>query len=138
MNENTGSGSMTRFKKALVGLGSFIVWFLGMIIVGEDGYASQYFWVSGCALAIGFAVAPFWRLRRSAWYWCTIAALTAANLSVVYVMRAQAAEATLPSKGMVQLLLLFDIMMCWFVMIRVCYAIHRRFPWQMPGMTAEE
>jgi hypothetical protein len=129
---------MSRWKKAFVGLGLFIIWFFGLIIVGQEGYASQYFWVSGCTLAIGFAVAPFWRLRRSAWYWCTIAALTAANLSAVYVLRARAAEATLPSKGTVQLMFVIDCLACWAVMIGVCYAIYRCFPWQMPGMTAEE
>ena len=138
MDSNRGSGSISRLKKALVGLSSFIIWFFGLIIVGEEGYASQYFWVSGCALAIGFAVAPFWRLRRLAWYWCTIAALAVANLSAVYIMRARAAEATLPSKGTVQLMLVLDGLACWAVMIGVCYAIHRRFPWQMPGMTPEE
>ncbi|WP_277981521.1 hypothetical protein [Sphingomonas phyllosphaerae] len=123
---------------ALIGFGTFMTWFFGLIIVGEEGYASQYFWVSGCAFAVGSAVAPFWRLRRLAWYWCTIAFLTAANLSAVYVLRERAAEAALPSKGIVQLMLVFDGLVCWVVMVGVCFAIYRRFPWQMPGMTAED
>jgi hypothetical protein len=129
---------MARWKKALVGFGSFIIWFFGLIIVGDQGYASQYFWVSGCALAIGFAVAPFWRLRRSSWYWWTIATITIANLSVIYLMRARAAVAALPSKGTVQLMLLVDCLVCWAVMVGVCYAIYRQFPWQMTDETGEK
>lgn len=129
---------MARWKKALVGLGFFVTWFFGLIIVGEEGYASQYVWVSGCLLAIGFAVAPFWRLRRSAWYWWTIAALTAANLSFIYFMRTRAAVATLPSKGTFQLMLLVDCLACWAVLVGVCYVIYRQFPWQMTSTTAEE
>jgi hypothetical protein len=129
---------MARWKKALVGFGSFIIWFFGLITAGEQGYASQYFWVSGCALAIGFAVAPFWRLRRSSWYWWTITAITTANLSVVYIMRARAAVVALPSKGTVQLMLLIDCLACWAVMVGVCYVIYRQFPWQMTSETADE
>ncbi|KMS54447.1 hypothetical protein V474_21660 [Novosphingobium barchaimii LL02] len=129
---------MARWKKALVGLGSFVTWFFGLIIVGEQGYASQYFWLSGCALAIGFAVAPFWRLRRSAWYWWTVAAITTANLSLVYLMRARAAVTELPSKGTVQLMFVVDCLACWAVMVAVCYAIYRKFPWQMASEIAKK
>ncbi len=121
---------MIWWKKALLALGIFVIWFLGLIIVGGQGYSTQYFWVSSSALAVVFAVAPFWRFRFSAWYWCTTAALVAANLIALYIMRAKVSVHDLPANGIVQLLVVVDCMASWVVVVGVYYIIHRRFPWQ--------
>jgi hypothetical protein len=118
-------------RKAGLVLGVFVVWLVGLIIVGGLGYPGQYFWVSFSALAVVFAVAPFWRFRDFAWYWWTIAGLAVANLVALYIMRVKVEVRDLPAKGVVQLLLVADCMMCWAAMVGVYYALHRRFPWQV-------
>lgn len=121
---------MSWWKKMLITFGLFAVWFCGLIIVGGWGFPSQYFWTSGTFLAVGFAVAPFWRFRKSIWFWSTTMSLEVANLAFLYVERDNVANPDLPSKGIVQGLLLLDVMGSWGIMVGVCWLISRKFPWQ--------
>ena len=105
------------------------MWMVGLFVVGGWGYASQYFWASGCALAIGFAVAPFWRLRASIWYWPTVALLIFANLVMLYARRDYIAYRDLPSKGALEALFVVDCMACWLMMVGIAYLAERKFPW---------
>jgi hypothetical protein len=127
---------MAWWKKACLTLGLFVVWFFGLIVVGGRGYPSQYFWVSGGAAPIGFAVAPFWKFRASVWYWPTVAMLAAANLVMMYFARIDLGHRDLPAKGFLQLLFLADCMIAgeqWFAFagyfvdsFRGSYPIHDR------------
>ena len=116
----------TKFLVVLIGL---VLWVLGLLFVGQKGYAGQYFWVSECAVAIGFAVAPFWRRRASIWYWPTVALLVIVNLTVIYAMRDYVAIGDLPSKGAVQGLLVLDCIASWLLMVGIAYLVDRKFPW---------
>lgn len=115
----------------LVVFGLFAVWICGLIIVGGWGYPSQYFWISGTLTAVGFAVAPFWRLRGSVWFWPTTVLLEVANLVLLYVERNYVANPDLPSKGAVKGLFVLDCLGSWAVIIGVCWLVSRRFPWQL-------
>jgi len=118
-------------KKALLTLGLLAIWSCGLIFVGSYGYESQYFWISCSALAIGVAVAPFWRLRSSSWYWLTIAFLGLVHVAALYLERAFVGHRHLPPKGMVQGMLVIDCMASWSIMVGVCWVVTRRFPWQL-------
>ena len=120
---------MSWWKKALLVLGGFLLGGFGLLLVGGWGYAGQYFWVSECAIAIGFAVAPFWRLRASTWYWPTVALLAAINLALIYVNRQYVAIGDLPSKAAVQGLLVLDCIACWLLMVGIAYLFDGKFPW---------
>src|SRR5438309_9887833 len=106
-NDRLWSG-MSWWKKALIVLLGFVSWPFGLLLVGGQGYAGPYFWVSECAVAISFAVAPFWRRRGSIWYWPAVALLIVANLGVFYVKRDYVAIGDLPSKAAVQGLVILD------------------------------
>ena len=121
--------TMNRWKKFLLLLVAPVLWMFGLILAGGRGYESQYFWASGCIVAIGFAVAPIWRRRASVWYWPTVALLIAINLAAMYVTRDYVAHRDLPSKGVVQGLLLLDVMGCWALMVGVAYLTDHKFPW---------
>jgi len=90
---------MAWWKKALLTLGLLAAWLCGLIFAGNYGYASQYFWLSGSALAIGFAVAPFWRFRSSNWYWPTAVVLALVHLAALYLERTFVAHRELPAKN---------------------------------------
>jgi hypothetical protein len=122
---------MVWWKKASLTLGLFVIWFVGLIVVGGQGYPSQYFWISGGAAAIAFAVVPFWKLRTSVWYWPTVAALAVANLVVMYFARLAVGHRDLPAKGLVQLMFIADCMISWGAMVCVCWLFCRLFPWQL-------
>lgn len=122
---------MAWWKKMLLTFGLFAIWFCGLIFVGGYGYASQYFWSSGSALAIGFSVAPFWRLRYSSWYWPTIAGLTLIHLAALYLQGTFIAHPELPPKGVVVGMLLIDCMASWSIIVAACWMTTRRFPWQL-------
>ena len=122
---------MAWWKKALLALSLLAIWFCGLIILGSYGYEGQYFWLSCSALATGFAVAPFWRLRYSNWYWPTIAVLGLLHVAALYFERALAGRSELPPKGVVQIMLLIDCMASWSIMVAVCWIMTRRFPWQL-------
>ena len=117
-------------KKLLLTFAGMAGWFFGLILIGEWGYPSQYFWITGCAFSIGFGVAPFWRLRASAWYWPTVGLLVVGNLVALWVWRDFAAHTELPSKGLVQAMLIADIMASWAVMVVIAYVIDRQLPWR--------
>jgi hypothetical protein len=117
------------WKKALLVVFSILAWTVGLLIVGGWGYSGQYFWSSLCVAAVGFAVAPFWRLRGSIWYWPTVALLILINLAAMYLNRDFVAVGDLPSKGAVQGLLLLDCMACWALMVGIAYLFDRKFPW---------
>jgi len=121
---------MSWWKKAMLVLVGFVMWMLGLILVGGWGYARQYFWASECAVAIGFAVAPFWRRRRSVWYWPTVGLLIVIHLAIIYVNRDFVAVGDLPSKGAVQGLLVLDCLACWLLMVGIAYLSDRKFPWR--------
>ena len=122
---------MIWWKKMLVVFGLFVVWLCGLIIVGEQGYPSQYFWLSMTILAVGFAVAPFWRLRGSVWFWPTTVLIEVANLALLYTEREFVANSDLPSKGVIHTMLVIDVMGSWAVMAGVCWLFNKRFPWQL-------
>ena len=122
---------MSWWKKILVVFGLFAVWFCGLIIVGEQGYSSQYFWISGTFLAVGFAVAPFWHLRGSVWFWPATVLIEAGNLALLYLGSEYIANPDLPSKGAVQTMLVIDVMGSWVIMAGVCWFFTKRFPWQL-------
>lgn len=122
---------MEWWKKALLTLGLLMVWLCGLIFIGSYGYASQYFWLSGGVLAIGVAVAPFWRLRSSTWYWPTVVVLGFIHLAALYLERTFIGQRDLPAKGLVQGMLVIDCMASWSIMVGVCWMITRRFPWQL-------
>jgi hypothetical protein len=122
---------MAWWKKALLTLGLFVVWLIGLIVIGGQGYPSQYFWISGGAAAIAFAVALFWKLRTSVWYWPTIAVLAVANLAGMYFARVPVGHRDLPAKGLVQLLFVADCMISWGTMVCACWLCCRLFPWQL-------
>lgn len=124
--------AMSKWKKALLALGLIALWACGLVVVGNQGYPSQYFWGSVAVTAIGFAVAPFWRLRASIWYWPAVALLGIANLAALYIERAYVSDPELPSKGVVQAILVVDCMASWSFMVIVCWLFSRRFPWQLP------
>ena len=98
-------------------------------MAGGWSYSSQYFWASLCVASVGFAVAPFWRLRASIWYWPTVALLVLINLAALYLKRDFVALSDLPSKGAVQGLFVLDCMACWSLMVGVAYLFDRKFPW---------
>lgn len=128
----TGRGSAVAWwKKAFLSLGFFVVWFFGLIVVGGQGYPSQYFWASGAVVAIAFAVAPFWRLRSLRWYWPTITLLVVSNLALLYLEGSAVGNRDLPAKGIVQLLFVLDCLTCWGVMVCVCWLSCRQYPWQL-------
>jgi hypothetical protein len=117
------------WKKALLILIGIVTWGFGLFVVGGWGYAGEFFWCSLSAIAIGFAVAPFWRHRRSIWYWPTVVILIVINLAVMYVERRHIFLDDLPSKGIVQGLVVLDCMACWGLMVGTAYLFDRRFPW---------
>ena len=120
---------MVWWKKAFLLIVAFVAWFSGLIVVGGWGYPSQYFWFSESILAIGCAVAPFWRRRGSTWYWPSVGLITIINLAVMYVERDYVAQRDLPAKGVVEGLLLLDCMASWLLMVGLAYLVDRRFPW---------
>jgi hypothetical protein len=120
---------MNWWKKLLVVFSTFACWMVGLVTLGAWGYESHYFWASGCAVAIGFAVAPFWRLRTSIWYWPTVALFVFMNIIALIAMREYVVRAELPSKGIIQGLLVVDCMVCWLMMVGIAYSFERRFPW---------
>jgi hypothetical protein len=122
---------MAWWKKALLTLGSLVVWSCGLIFVGSYGYESQYFWLSGSALAIGFAVAPFWRLRFANWYWPTVVGLGLFHLAALYFEPTFVGHRELPTKVVVQGMLVIDCMVSWGIMVSICRMTTRRFPWQL-------
>jgi hypothetical protein len=122
---------MVWWKKALLTLSLFAAWMCGLIFVGSYGYASQYFWLSGSLLAIGVAVAPFWRFRSSDWYWPTVVVLGLIHLAALYFERSFVGHRDLPPKGLVQGMLVIDCMASWSIMVGVCWMTTRRFPWQL-------
>jgi hypothetical protein len=121
---------MSWWKRLLIVFGTLGLWMLGLILVGGWGYASEYFWSSGSAMAVGFAVAPFWRRRASTWYWPSVALLILLNVALLYVERAYIAKPDLPSKAVVEVLLVVDCMACWALMVGVAYLFERKFPWE--------
>lgn len=122
---------MSWWKKMLISFGLFAVWLCGLIIVGGWGYPSQYFWTSGTLFAVGFGVAPFWRLRSSVWFWPTAVVIEVANLAMLYADRNIVANPDLPSKGIFEGLFLIDCLGSWGVMVCVCWLFTRQFPWQL-------
>jgi hypothetical protein len=122
---------MAWWKKALLTLGLLAAWLCGLIFVGSYGYASQYFWLSGSVLAIGVAVAPFWRFRSSNWYWPAVAVLGLIHLAALYFERHFVGHRELPPKVLVQGMLVIDCMASWGIMVGVCWMTTRRFPWQL-------
>jgi hypothetical protein len=106
-----------------------VLWFFGLILAGGWGYASQYFWASGCLLAIGCAVAPFWRRRASKWYLPTVALLVCINAAVLYVARDYIALRDLPSKYVLAAMLVIDCIACWLVMVGIAYLSEHKAPW---------
>lgn len=125
------SSTMIWWKRPLLALGLSALWFCGLVVVGGRGYPSEYFWLSVSALAVGFAVAPFWRFRASAWYWPTVAFLGAAHLAALAIERAYISNPTLPAKGVFLGLFVLDVMASWGVMVGVCYLLKGQFPWEM-------
>ena len=123
---------MTWWKKMLLGFGLFAVWFIGLFVVGGWGYPSQYFWISGTFVAASVAVAPFWRLRGSSWFWPTAVLIEVVNLALLWAERGFVANPTLPSKGVVKGLMLLACMADWAIMVGACWGIRRQFPWQLP------
>lgn len=115
----------------LLGLGLFVVWFTGLIIVGDKGYPSQYFWISGTIITVAFAVSPFWRLRSSKWFWPTAILIELANLTLLWLKRGLVANPELPSKGVVKGLMLLDLAGSWAVMAGVCWLFCKQFPWEL-------
>jgi len=124
---------MRWWKKIVITFGLFAAWFCGLIAFGERDYGSQYFWVSGCAMAIGFAVAPLWRFRSTGWYWPTVVSLGIAHLAALYSQPDFTSNPDLPAKGVVQGLFVLDCLASWAVMVAVCYFFVRKFPWQVPS-----
>ena len=122
---------MIWWKKAVLSLCLFALWFCGLIVVGGKGYPSQYFWLSGSAFSICLAVAPLWRFRASVWYWSTVAFLIATNLATIYFARDYISNPDLPAKGVVQGLGVLDCMASWVVMVGVCYLVKGQFPWRV-------
>jgi hypothetical protein len=119
---------MKTWKSFFLFITAFLFWTVGLVIVGQWDYDAPYFWASECAIAIGFAVAPFWRHRRSSWYWPTIVLLSVLNLAALLLIGA-VVEHELPSKGNLQLLSLADCMACWALMVGVARLADGRFPW---------
>lgn len=115
----------------LLTLGLLVVWLCGLIFVGPYGYASQYFWLSGSALAIGVAVAPFWRFRSSSWYWPTILVFGLIHLASLYLGRNFVGQRDLPPKGLVQGMFVIDCVAGRSIMVGVCWMTTSRFPWQL-------
>jgi len=122
---------MTWWKKVLLALCFFVAWFCGLILVGSYGYPSQYFWLTGSAFAIAVAVAPFWRFRSSNWYLPTIVILGLIHLVALHVERTLVGHRDLPPKGVIQGILVIDIMASWGVMVGICRISTGRFPWQL-------
>lgn len=122
---------MAWWKKVLLTLGLLAAWLGGMIFAGSLDYASQYFWFSCSGLAIGFAVAPFWRFRSANWYWATVIVLGVFHLAALYFERTFVGHRDLPAKGLVQGMLLIDCMASWSIMVGACWMATRRFPWQL-------
>lgn len=121
---------MAWWKKALLTLGLLAAWSCGLVVVGSYGYESQYFWLSGSALAIGVAVAPFWRFRSSNWCWPTVVALGFIHLAALYFERTFVGHRELPPKGVIQGMLVINCMVSWSMMVGICWMATRRFPWQ--------
>lgn len=120
---------MNGWKKFFLFLICFAFWMVGLVVVGNWGYAGQYFWSSGSALCVGFAVAPFWHRRSSRWYWPTVVFLILANFVVLYFERNLIAYRNLPAKGIVQGIFVVDCMTCWALMVGIAYLCERKFPW---------
>ena len=119
---------MKTWKGFLLFLAAFALWTVGLIIVGHWHYDEPYFWASACGLAIGFAVAPFWRHRKSHWYWPTIVFVSALNVAALLITGV-IAEHGLPSKGNLKLIMLADGLACWALMVAVARLADGRFPW---------
>jgi hypothetical protein len=117
------------WKKALLVLFCIVAWAIGLFVVGGWGYSGEYFWSSLSVTAVGFAVAPFWRLRASIWYWPTVALLVVVNLAALYIKRDYVTLGDLPSKAAVQGLLVLNCMACWSLMVGIAYLFDRKFPW---------
>ena len=122
--------SVVWWKKFLITIVALVAWFSGLILVGGWGYPSQYFWSSASIFASGFAVAPFWRLRSKIWYWPSVAVFIIINVTVMYLKRDFLSQRDLPSKGVVQGLLVVDCMACWLLMVAAAYLVDRRLPWK--------
>jgi len=122
---------MAWWKKALITLSLLAIWSCGLIFFGGYGYESQYFWFSGCVLSIRVAVAPFWHLRSSSWYWPTIAVLVVVHVGLLFFERRFIGNRNLPAKGLVQGIFVIDCMTSWGVMVAVCRVITQRFPWRL-------
>ena len=123
---------MSKWKLALLGIGLFLLWFYGLFAMGERGYDRQYFWASECLIALSFAVAPFWRLRTTRWYWAAILLLVPAHLGALYAKWAYISDSELPSKGIFKGIVVLDCMASWCVMVGICWLTTRRLPWQQP------
>lgn len=121
---------MEWWKKALFGTCAFVLWFAGLVAAGSQGYTSQYFWCSGGLLAIVFAVAPFWRRRSAVWYWPSIGFFVIANVALMYLERDYVDQTDLPSKWVVQGLLVADCISCWLLMVGFAYVVDGRLPWK--------
>lgn len=121
---------MAWWKKALLGTCVFVSWFAGLIAVGSRGYPSQYFWGSEALLAIVCAVAPFWRHRSAVWYWPSVGLFVIANLALMYLGRDHVGQTDLPSKGVVQGLVVADCIACWFLMVGIAYLVDGKLPWK--------
>lgn len=122
---------MRWWKKLLLGFGLFAVWFTGLFVVGGWGYPSQYFWTTGTLIPLTAAIAPFWKLRGSSWFWPTTVLIEMSNLALLWVERGFVANPELPSKGVVKGLMVLDCVGDWAIMVGVCWVISRKFPWQL-------
>jgi hypothetical protein len=121
---------MAWWKKLLLGTCAFVLWAAGLGVAGSTGYPSQYFWCSAALIAIACAVAPFWRRRNAVWYWPSVGFLIIANVAAMYLERGYVAQTDLPSKGLVQLLVVIDCIACWLLMVGCACLVDGRFPWK--------
>lgn len=121
---------MSRWKKALILIGIFVAWSSSMIFADGKGYSSEYFWISCSLTAIAFAIAPFWHLRTSPWYWPAIGLVGALNLGALYLLRSCVSNPDLPSKGTVQGLFILAIVVDWSIMVAACWLVSRHLPWR--------
>ena len=124
---------MVWWKKFALGALSFAAWVGGLIVLGGWGYASQYFWFSAAILAVAVSAAPFWRRRRSTWFWPSVALSIGANIVLMYVKRDFLSESKLPPKGIVEGMLIVDCSACWLLIVGVAYLTDHRFPWSGDG-----
>src|SRR5690242_14983209 len=121
---------MAWWKKALVGTCGVVLWIAGLGLAGSLGYPSQYFWFSMAIIAIAGAAVPFWRHRNAVWFWPSVGLLVVANVAVMYFERDYVAQTDLPSKGVVQALLIVDCIACWLSMVGFAYVVDGRLPWK--------